>query len=181
MSSTVLLPPRAQLCIRYCCNKQQQLPGLFTFVVPLMTPMSNHSSAERQGMTQWRRGRGGWQPGRAHGDAGCHRVSYFCGASHVVARGSRGTQRLPADEATCILAGCVCEQPSQEASARANCRMPQAVQATRKGVPRGPHGGTWSLLPAHVQVAGVTVQIYRSGDMARNHGSRHGSRAPKRG
>ena len=24
MSSTILLPPRAQLCIRYCSNKQQQ-------------------------------------------------------------------------------------------------------------------------------------------------------------
>jgi hypothetical protein len=35
MSSTILLPPRAQLCIRYCSNKQQQLPNSPTVhVVP---------------------------------------------------------------------------------------------------------------------------------------------------
>jgi hypothetical protein len=28
MFSTILLPPRAQLCIRYCSNKQQQLTGI---------------------------------------------------------------------------------------------------------------------------------------------------------
>ena len=76
----------------------------------------------RSTRARWRGSVGGWRPGRGPGDAGCQRVSHFCGALAVrVLRRARpahgtGLGPLPARAAA---QGRARRSPSQE---RASCR-----------------------------------------------------------